>query len=114
MVSLPDKVAYVDVDEDGLVELEHFYSHILVRRQDDKFVYEFLPNPTGNEDALCRPRPSNSNLPRTFAHMDGGFGEPHVVATGYGNGYNTTKIVLCNRAGIPCLLDRGEPKLATW
>ncbi len=96
---LPSAVAFTDVDDDGLADLEHYYANTLVRQTPAGLVYEDLPPPSGVEDPLCRPPPSEFNPPRHLARMGPEAGAPQVVAFSYDAFQDETEVHVCERAG---------------
>ncbi len=97
----PNAATPLDVDDDGLVDLEHNVQNTLVRQTPAGFVFESLPPPTGAEDPLCRRTPSTLNAPRQLARLSPGPGEPRVLALSYALGADRTTVHVCDRAGLP-------------
>lgn len=93
----PDRVAFVDMEDDGELELEHSEELLLFRREAGVWEAEALPPLDGDEDPLCRPAPSGSNAPRLLVRMTPDAKEPHVVVARRQS--STTLITLCDRAG---------------
>jgi RHS repeat-associated protein len=93
----PDRVAFVDMEDDGELELEHGEELLLFRREAGVWEAEALPPLEGDEDPLCRPAPSGSNAPRLLVRMTPDAAEPHVVVARRQS--STTQITLCDRAG---------------
>lgn len=92
----PDKVAFFDLEGDGLTDLEHHYAHKLVHRVDDAYVFQDLPTDT-TTDPACRPSPSSANPPRMLARMTASAMEPQVVHTSPAGG--STSLRVCDRVG---------------
>lgn len=96
----PDRAATLDLEQDGLADLESTFDFTTFRQTESGFVVEPLaPEPLASP--LCRPPPSTFNKPRALARMDGVLGEPHVVVArklGFGG---STQLLVCDRRGVP-------------
>jgi RHS repeat-associated protein len=96
----PGKSALVDLDEDGRLDLEHAAKYTLVRHTDSGWVYEALP-PAAGVDTRCRRAPSSANPPRHLARMLPDAAAPHVVHTELIGAAGTSRVLVCDRAGVP-------------
>ncbi len=96
----PDRAAMTDMEQNGLIDLEHNYSYTLVRQSESGFVFEPLPAATGKENPLCRPAPATTNKPRLLARLRGDFGDPEVVVLKKNGAGATTHLTVCNRNGM--------------
>ena len=96
----PDHASMTDLEDNGLTDIEHYYSYTMVRQTEDGFVFESLPAKTGGENPLCRPDPSVLNKPRLLARMRGEFGDPQVVVARKNGVGTTTTITMCDRVGM--------------
>ncbi|MGN6104310.1 MAG: RHS repeat-associated core domain-containing protein [Kofleriaceae bacterium] len=96
----PNKSTGLDVEDDGLVELEVARDQSLIRRQGSGFVLEPLASASG-AFVECRPPASLANPPRVLTRMTGDATEPQVFRTIYHGGTDTTRVLVCNRQGVP-------------
>jgi len=96
----PDHASMTDLEQNGLTDVEHYYSYTMVRQTEDGFVFEALPAKTGAENPLCRPDPSTLNKPRLLARMRGDLGDPQVVVVRKNGVGTSTTITLCDRLGM--------------
>lgn len=96
----PDRAAMTDLERNGLTDMEVHLDNTLVRQTEDGYVFEPLPAPTGAENALCRPAPAATNKPRFLARMHGDAEQPNVVVTRQNPLGTSTRIVVCDRAGM--------------
>ncbi len=97
----PDHASMTDLEENGLTDLEHYYSFTMVKQTEDGFVFEPLPARTGGENPLCRPDASILNKPRLLARMRSGLGgDPQVVVVRKNGVGSTTTLTFCDRPGF--------------
>ncbi len=94
---LPSQSAGVDLEQNGLSDLELAYDFTTLRQQAAGFAVEALPPATG-VSVLCRPRPSVLNSPRHLARMHGAAVEAQVVVTL--PMWLTTMVTVCDRSGV--------------
>lgn len=97
----PDRAAMTDLERNGLTDMEVHLDQTLVRQTPDGYVFEPLPAPTGAEDPLCRPAVAATNKPRMLARMHGDATEPHVVVAKQNSTGTQTRMLICDRAGVP-------------
>ncbi|MCU0682317.1 MAG: hypothetical protein MUF34_08700 [Polyangiaceae bacterium] len=97
----PDRASMTDLERNGLTDLEVHLDQTMVRQTEAGYVFEPLAAPTGGENPLCRPPPAATNKPRLLARMHGEAEQPQVVVTSNNSTGTQTKILICNRAGIP-------------
>jgi RHS repeat-associated protein len=96
----PDRAAMTDLEQNGLTDLEHYYSLMTVRQNDEGiYAFENLPARTGSENPLCRPQPSLTNKPRLLARMRPDTAEPQVVVLKKEGTGLTTRLIICDRPG---------------
>ena len=93
----PDEVAFVDLELDGRLELEHRDELLLFRQEGDEWISEPLPPRDGTEDPRCRPAAGAPSAPRTLLPLHVGRTEPSVVVTRRRGA--STEIAVCDRAG---------------
>ncbi|MGN6105469.1 MAG: RHS repeat domain-containing protein, partial [Kofleriaceae bacterium] len=96
----PHKSVGLDVEDDGLVELEVARDQSLIRRQGSGFVLEPLASAPG-AIVECRPPPASANPPRVLTRMTADASEPQVFRTIYHGGTDTTRVLVCSRQGVP-------------
>jgi RHS repeat-associated protein len=97
----PDHATLLDLEEDGLLDLETAFDQTLVHQSATGYTIEPLAPAGAPTDPLCRPTPSSFNKPRTLARMHGGAAEPQVVVLrkiGFGG---STRLLVCDRRGAP-------------
>jgi RHS repeat-associated protein len=94
----PEKASYVDLDQDGVTEVEHSDSVTLWRKSGASWSAEMLPLPTGAEEPLCRRAPGTANPPRQFARLGAGAAPWRVVAARASGGH--TRFAVCDRSGL--------------
>jgi RHS repeat-associated protein len=96
----PDHSSMTDLEQNGLTDIEHYYSNTMVVQGENGFEMQPLPAKTGAENPLCRPDPSVLNKPRMLARMRDDTLEPQVVvARKVGIGASTS-ITFCDRIGM--------------
>ncbi len=95
-----NKSATIDIEQNGLTDLEHSYAGALVRYTGSGFTLEALPARTGLEDPRCRPADSIANEPRALARMLPGAVDPHVVVVRPDSGAFASTVTICSRAGM--------------
>ena len=96
----PDRAAMTDLEQNGLTDLETYYDQTTVRQTAGGFTTEALP-PAAGAEPLCRPAASTLNKPRLLARMHGDASEPHVVVTKKNGFGETTRLLICDRLGVP-------------
>lgn len=97
----PDRASVLDLEEDGLLDIELAFDHTTVHQTATGFTFEALPPAQGATDPACRPMPSDFNRPRRLARMHGSAAEPHAIAfekVGFGE---ATRLLICSRLGEP-------------
>jgi RHS repeat-associated protein len=96
-----EKAAFVDLDDDGVTELEHADSMTSWRKSPSGSTWtaESLPAPTGHEERLCRRDPGLANPPRSFLRLGPGAAPWRVLGARSESGH--TRFVVCDRAGLP-------------
>ncbi|HTE51614.1 MAG TPA: RHS repeat-associated core domain-containing protein [Kofleriaceae bacterium] len=96
----PDHAALIDVDEDGLPDLEHGFAFTLFHQSaSGAFVAEQLPPPPAGADSHCRPPDSIFNSARALLRMAGPGTALEVLVLEAQS--STTEVRVCNRAGVP-------------
>jgi RHS repeat-associated protein len=95
----PDRTSLLDLERDGVFELEHHYEHIQARQTDDGWAMEELPEAIG-ADPLCRRSPSLHNPPRTLARLMAHQEEPDVVVAWPIAAGGSTLLTICDRLGV--------------
>ena len=96
----PDHAALLDLEEDGLLDLETAFDQTLIHQNATGFTIESLPATSAPTDPLCRPTPSSLNKPRMLARMHGSAAEPQVMVLkkiGFGG---STRLLVCDRLGV--------------
>ena len=97
---LPSTVTATDVDDDGLVDLEHrFQQELLHQSPDGSFTAVPLGPEPADIDRGCRPQPNNANAPRVLARMTPEAVEPHVVTVAFDGANGASSVRVCNRLG---------------
>lgn len=92
----PEHTARLDVDADGVTELEHHASQELIQWDGNEFTVS-SPDTDGLEDPYCRPSRSASNPSRVFATLRPSDASPtvlHLLPSG-----GETEIRVCDRQG---------------
>jgi RHS repeat-associated protein len=95
---LPQRSTMVDMEQNGLTDLEHHFTHKLIRRTEAGVVIEDLPPRPSGANRRCRPDPSDVSSPRLLARMRPNLTDPQVVVID-GQAAGTT-ITVCDRIGI--------------
>jgi YD repeat-containing protein len=93
----PDHAATMDLEQDGMPDLESNVDLQTAHQTATGFVFEPLPAATGT-NSICRPS-SAFSAPRLLARMHGDAVEPQVVAARASG--NTTRMLICDRLGVP-------------
>ena len=98
----PDHAATLDLEQNGLTDLEIAFDQTTLRQTENGFVAEPLP-PTlaGESDPNCRPAASLSNMPRQLARMHGDANEPQVVVIQEYPLGDAARVLVCDRLGRP-------------
>jgi RHS repeat-associated protein len=94
-----EHAAYVDLDDDGVTELEHADSMTTWTRGPDGWSARELPPLTGREERLCRRDPGSANPPRSFLRLGPGAAPLRVL--GARTQASQTRFVVCDTAGLP-------------
>jgi RHS repeat-associated protein len=97
---LPDRASMTDLEQNGLTDLEHYYSLVTVRQGENGYQMEELPPATGLEYPACRPAPATTNKPRVLARLRPDADEPQVVVIAKDGIGTTSKLVVCDRPGM--------------
>jgi RHS repeat-associated protein len=95
----PDESTILDIDDDGLVDIESSDDYLLERQQPDgSFEAVALPPITG-ASPFCRSAPSTFNRPRFLARLRPGVEEPQVLFSRKVGASGSTAITICDRLG---------------
>ena len=99
----PNQVAYLDLERDGVPELEdHTQQHLIRNVQGVWKLFSPPPWPSNEDlDRRCRPEPNALNTPRSFAQLLRSYNAPQVVALDIGGPVTapTTDVIACDRDG---------------
>jgi RHS repeat-associated protein len=95
----PGRSAQLDIDQDGLADLEHSKEYTLVRQTETGFEQQALGPMPANVYARCRKPASTMNAPRTLASMSGDDSIQVVDLALLGMG-STTGLTVCSRDGV--------------
>jgi RHS repeat-associated protein len=96
----PHKALAFDLEEDGEADFEIAKDQTLVRIRGGAVSTEPLPtDPASNP--LCRSPVSSSNQPRVLARLTADADEPQVIRTTANALTGKTRILVCDRLGVP-------------
>jgi YD repeat-containing protein len=97
----PGQATVMDLEQDGLLDLETAYDQTTVHQTPTGYTIEALPPSPGPTDSLCRPAPSSFNKPRLLARMHADAVEPQSVVIQSNDFGETTRFLVCDRLGVP-------------
>lgn len=97
----PTKSSAFDLEEDGLLDLEHQYEYKLAHQTQDGFAFEALPPAPPDAYPYCRRPPNANNPPRALVRLRAGSGDdtPYVVDLRTDTYGANTYFSACNRVG---------------
>ncbi|ATB30277.1 RHS repeat-associated core domain-containing protein [Melittangium boletus] len=97
----PTRTAPIDVNEDGLVDLEHHESNVLAVQGPTGFTLESLPAASGPVHSACRWAPSAENPVRHLMKLRPEDTAYRVLDLRYGvTSSSTTRLTVCERDGV--------------
>ena len=97
----PTRTAPIDVNEDGLVDLEHHESNVLAVQGPTGFTLESLPAASGTVHSPCRWAPSVENPVRHLMKLRPEDAAYRVLDLRYGvTSSSTTRLTVCERDGV--------------
>ncbi|GHG73885.1 FG-GAP-like repeat-containing protein [Comamonas sp. JC664] len=94
----PNRGTFVDIDEDGRLDIEHHAANTLLVQGDDGFTLEPLPPRPPDAVLACRNPQSTFNQPRSLAQLRGD-GDIQVVSLRASSLRTQTTLTVCNRPG---------------
>ena len=97
----PNSATLMDLEQDGLLDLETAYDQTTVHQTPTGYTIEPLPPAPAPTDPACRPLPSSFNKPRLLARMHGDAIEPQSVVVQKNGFGESTRILVCDRLGVP-------------
>ncbi len=97
----PNQATVMDLEQDGLLDLETAYDQTTVHQTPTGYLIEALPPAPAATDPLCRPDPSPFNKPRLLARMHADAVEPQSVVIQSNDLGETTRFLVCDRLGVP-------------
>lgn len=95
----PDKGALVDLDQDGLIDVERAYDFQLARQTEAGWSFEPLP-PAPGAYAACKPGTFTGNKPRALASLRANESATHVLSLLFDLSSMTTTFTACDRSGV--------------
>ena len=102
----PSRSTQTDIEEDGLIDLEHHLDYSLWRQTSNGWVKESLPAESGDENPVCRQNMEEYNTPRTLVRMTAD-SEPEVFAVVFDIMTYESTLLICHRSGV----ERGQTTL---